>query len=66
MLKYTLEEIQIKVLEYIEYRHKELIKDSVANVYDTSLVVNANDMMVTFENMDTIFKELIQEENINK
>tara|TARA_R110000764_G_scaffold78042_1_gene155738 strand:+ start:1858 stop:1980 length:123 start_codon:yes stop_codon:yes gene_type:complete len=39
MLKYTLEEIQTKVLEEISQRHKDLIEDSIANTDNTSLVV---------------------------
>lgn len=63
MLKYTLEEIQTKVLEEISQRHKDLIEDSIANTDNTSLVVYWNDMYTTFENMSIIFSDLIELEN---
>ena len=62
-MKYTLEEIQLKVLEEIRSRHKQLIEDSINNVEDETLPVSANDMMTTFENMDIIFSDLIELEN---
>lgn len=62
-MKYTLQEFQIKVLEEIRSRHKQLQEDCINNVNDTSLVVSANDMMNTFETMDIIFSDLIELEN---
>ena len=62
-MKYTLEQIKIKVLEDIGQRHKDLVVDSIADTNDTSIVVSANDMFTTFENMDIIFSDLIELEN---
>ena len=59
-MTYTLEEIQLMVLEEIRSRHKQLIEDSIANVEDNSLVVSVNDMKTTFENMNIIFSDLIE------
>lgn len=63
-MKYTLEEIKIKVLEDIAQRHKDLVEDSKKNINDTSLVVSANDMSSTFQNMDIIFNYLIELEDV--
>ena len=62
-MKYTLQEMQIKVLEELQEKHDNLMKYWNEDKSNESFIYSMSDILKTYENMNDLFNEMIWEEN---